>query len=237
MLGTCIRCLLKQTNKQILLSLWLKGEQETHLFSCSCNTPDLKSGCRSPQLQPALAGKKNWAPWSLTDLTWLFPPFLPSPRIHRKCCQLYLQHKLQISPPWFYHPEPSHPSDSPTSTLVAWQPILHPVARPSQRDFQSDLITPWLKACLWLCITPRMQSKLLPFPQGLHHRVTLLSLLSQLTPATYPSMLRAFSKHYVLLILALCNALPSIWITFFLPRPSLSWLLLLLQIQFRHHFL
>lgn len=41
---------------------------------------------------------------------------------------------------------------------------------------------------------------------------------------------------FSLSILSLCDVLPSIWITFYLPWLSLGWLPLLLQIQPTHHF-
>lgn len=138
----------------------------------------------SPGLQPALAKKESWALWSLTGLTWLHPPTLPYLASIRSAATLP-ETQTPNDLPWFYHPELSHHCDVPSSTLVPLQPILHLLARLSQRDCQSDLITPFLKALLRLFITLRVQTKHPswfpgPSPQA---PADLLGLLSQLSAA------------------------------------------------------
>lgn len=136
----------------------------------------------SRQLQPLWAEKKSRGLWSPTDLTWLLPSLSSYLESIRKCCQLYLRHKPQICLPWFSHPQLSHHCDIPTSTLVPLEAILHTVARLSQREHQSDLITLRLKALRRLLITPRVKSKLLPTaPRALHHTVLPTSSVSPLS--------------------------------------------------------
>lgn len=111
--------------------------------------------------QPPLVEKESQGIWSSADLTDSFLLFFPYLKSMRKRCQLYLKNRPCICLPRVYDAELSRHRDTSTSTLVPLPPILHPVARLIQRECQSDLATPLLKALLQILMGPRVKPKLL----------------------------------------------------------------------------